>query len=173
MGFTTHPNGLVQKNLGEGPPDFFHVFRTSLADTMEWALQSWVQLHTVRLQSSRDEWRQLSPHWGTWSIAPTNALASRPLSRVYRTAAIMTPTAKLHTGFDDPDKCPLCGGCDSIKHLLLECPELADLRTTLDVPALARPHVGDLVCRRLGATLFMGTHGLGPIARPGTLHRQS
>ena len=78
--------------------------------------------HTTRLQSSRDEWQQLSPHWGTWSIAPTDALVSRPLSRVYRTAAIMTPTAKLHAGFDDPDKCLVCGGQDSIQHLLLECP---------------------------------------------------
>ena len=63
-------------------------------------------------------------------------LLSMPLSRAYRTAAIMSPGAKAHAGFNDPYTCPLCGAQDSIHHLLPEFPELADFRINLDVQTL-------------------------------------
>ena len=117
-----------------GPPIQLHIFRTRLVETMRMASESWLAMQTARLRITRQEWNQLSPHWRVWSISPLSSLPSTPLSRAYRTTAIMSPSAKAHAWFDDPHICPLCGAQDSIPHLLLECPELNDLRVNLDVP---------------------------------------
>ena len=120
IGFTTLPGLSFQS------PDraiTLVLLNSPVKYVIEAATQLWRDMALGSVQHQR-QGGPASVRHSMWQRIPDKLLATFPLSKRYRTSAIMSGRALVHAGLRTSAKCDHCkADCDT-KHLICECPTL-------------------------------------------------